>query len=1727
MKKNYFILSHWSKLSLLCSMILLVMLVPQNMEAQFGQGQTPAQVAGTPTVTAIANGNWTDASTWNTPNLPGTNARVRIPSQYTVTVNSVVTTEHKSINVEGTLRFATNVNTELRAEYVHSAMGSVIEIGTAASPIAPNVTASFVVADLGGGGSADWWRYAPGLVLMGKVDMHGEQKTTWMELNQGITAGATSMTLAQTPLNWKVGDKLVIAATTSQNFTSDDVVTIQTINGNNVTFTPATQYAHQPPSQAPNLKVHVANYTRNVKFTSANPSVTAKRRGHVMFMHNADVRMRYVEMNQMGRTDKTQPVNDFQGFVIGDINQVNRAFLPGDPGSPELLPSENVWGPNTNPRGRYSVHFHRSLENETATDVNSIPKAVVEGVTVFDDPGWGYVNHSSNVDFINNASYAVVGGAFNTEAGDELGSFVGNIALRTWNTSDPFGNPLAGEADLNLREGGMDFAFQGDAYWFHSHGVTIRNNIAAGVSGHSYVFWPEGLIELGKGQRRGNVNWHLSSAQRALVGAPSSHPEPDFNNIPWQFDCWLIPAKPFENNTAYSASKGVSLFYGHSRFLNNFEGPGEAIAAGVPAGTPGLFNHVPETFRQTLEIKIDGTKIWNIRNSGISSQYASHVTISNNEVYGYDTPPTLAGRPIEGIDLDHWRNSDNWLIEGNTIRGFTNGAIGLTPPTNATSVVVRNNIYDNPGTDIRISSRTYKGEADGLAEEGIGNPKAFPGWPGMVTMSNNQRVMTLTNENFISTSANNIVMRASLSNDFVVDAEDGFAVSGQPRNPYSFLYRDEITLNFGEFSNSRLYFNEQAGSYTPITNQNERWDAEEVEPGGTAEYVIPNAWRNKTNNQLLSVNLTYEGSTTQNHSFGGEIMPAGANTHPQITGGQATNIVVDPCAGVTPPAPTNVTATNNNCISVDLSWTASNCATSYRVQRRVDGGTWSTLNANLAATNYTDNSPASGDNEYRVRAQNSAGNSSDELVTGAVSCGIPTQYTLTTNTNGSGSISLNPSGGTYNDGTVVTATATPASGYQFDNWSGSSTSTSSSVDITMDANKSLTANFSLIPPPAGLTAESGSISGISTSGYTAVSLTKSFTNPVVVATPVLPSTGTASVVTRVRNVTGNSFEVKVQNPSGSAVSGIEVKYLIVEAGTYTLASDGVKMEAKTVTSSVTARKNGWTLETETYNQSYTSPVVLGQIMTANDANWSVFYATSSSRTSPPSASALRAGKHVGEDSNTSRANETVGLIIVEAGSGIVDDISFQAGVGSDIVRGPGNSASGYSYSHSVSDATGAILSASGMDGGDGGFPVLLGASSISGSNIAMTFDEDQIGDSERNHTTEQVAYMVFNGGSTPPVQYTLTTSTDGNGSVTAGGTYNAGTVVQISPTPNAGYVFSNWSGDASGASVPLSVTMDANKNIVANFTQSPPTQYILTTNTNGSGSISLNPSGGTYNDGTVVTATATPASGYQFDNWSGASTSTSSSVDITMDANKSLTANFSQVQTYQWNMVDNADASISYNGSWASFTGISGCVAGTHNESSSSGASASLTFTGTQVRIYIFGESGDGGNANVLIDGNQVGTIDFTAFSGCNQLAFTSATLSAGSHTVQIQRTSGFVFLDGIEFFGPGGGSSSSKASKSKDVVLNDNDNNKVIISMYPNPVEDDYVNIGFIRGIEGNNAKLNIYDMAGRQLVSEAINNIQNNKTHQVDISNLQSGNYLLIVKHSRGTKSFQMIKK
>jgi len=121
-------------------------------------------------------------------------------------------------------------------------------------------------------------------------------------------------------------------------------------------------------------------------------------------------------------------------------------------------------------------------------------------------------------------------------------------------------------------------------------------------------------------------------------------------------------------------------------------------------------------------------------------------------------------------------------------------------------------------------------------------------------------------------------------------------------------------------------------------------------------------------------------------------------------------------------------------------------------------------------------------------------------------------------------------------------------------------------------------------------------------------------------------------------------------------------------------------------------------------------------------------------------------------------------------------------------------------------------------------------------------------------------------------------------------TYNSGASVKLTATANPGYTFSSWSGDATGISNPLTVTMNGNKNITANFTSNA-SNFTLNITAVG-GSVSRNPNQLTFPNGTNVVLTPTANVGYTFDSWGGDASGSVSPLTLNMNSNKNITANF-------------------------------------------------------------------------------------------------------------------------------------------------------------------------------------------------------------------------------------------
>jgi hypothetical protein len=157
-------------------------------------------------------------------------------------------------------------------------------------------------------------------------------------------------------------------------------------------------------------------------------------------------------------------------------------------------------------------------------------------------------------------------------------------------------------------------------------------------------------------------------------------------------------------------------------------------------------------------------------------------------------------------------------------------------------------------------------------------------------------------------------------------------------------------------------------------------------------------------------------------------------------------------------------------------------------------------------------------------------------------------------------------------------------------------------------------------------------------------------------------------------------------------------------------------------------------------------------------------------------------------------------------------------------------------------------------------------------------------------------------------QYELVMSVypSGAGSTNPSGTtwYNAGTQVQISASPNAGYIFVSWSGvgtiSYSGSNNPATVTMNSPINETANF------EIEVTVQNTFGGSASASYNGQTFQSntsffvtyGSQVTFTASANQGYFFDTWTGTVQSSSASLTLIITSPTTETAEFGYYITF-------------------------------------------------------------------------------------------------------------------------------------------------------------------------------------------------------------------------------------
>lgn len=291
-------------------------------------------------------------------------------------------------------------------------------------------------------------------------------------------------------------------------------------------------------------------------------------------------------------------------------------------------------------------------------------------------------------------------------------------------------------------------------------------------------------------------------------------------------------------------------------------------------------------------------------------------------------------------------------------------------------------------------------------------------------------------------------------------------------------------------------------------------------------------------------------------------------------------------------------------------------------------------------------------------------------------------------------------------------------------------------------------------------------------GFTpqSVTLENTYTSAVPICTYNLPSIAIAPSVPRISNITATSFDLSIQVMPNTdpGVTG-DVHCIIAEEGVNTL-PDGRQVQA------ITQLVNGVSgLSTSdpsflgnTVNISgqvasgFTSPIALGAVISSNDSRAVAFHGNDcESRANHPFqanvADGICVGYHIGQQADDPvYAAETVGVIIVDEGSGTVGVFDYVIERGADFIDGVSNNGESYTV---AGDFEIGVATQAGEDGGQGGWAVLFGNDPLSNNQLSLAIEEETVaGDTSRTHTREVVDYWIFD--LLPPPQLAATKTVD-------------------------------------------------------------------------------------------------------------------------------------------------------------------------------------------------------------------------------------------------------------------------------------------------------------------------------------------------------------------------------
>ncbi|PYJ80444.1 MAG: hypothetical protein DME22_24115, partial [Verrucomicrobia bacterium] len=375
------------------------------------------------------------------------------------------------------------------------------------------------------------------------------------------------------------------------------------------------------------------------------------------------------------------------------------------------------------------------------------------------------------------------------------------------------------------------------------------------------------------------------------------------------------------------------------------------------------------------------------------------------------------------------------------------------------------------------------------------------------------------------------------------------------------------------------------------------------------------------------------------------------------------------------------------------------------------------------------------------------------------------QWRLNTIAGVGGTITRNPDLAKYANGATVTVTAAPNAGFAFSGWSGDATGTTNPTTITMTGNKTITANFQSVPVAKALAHWKFD----ETSGTTAHDSAGSYDGTL--------SSGGASFVPG--GISGGALSLSKTNNGFVNMGDV----LRLGSGDFSVVA-WVKMNPGDTAPSMVLGKqqagfpNGYLVEIN-QNGGYAQPNKVyfydsdypGQEVTSttsvNDGNWHQIVGVY----------VAGANKYIYVDGAPAEASNASRPLVVDDAKFVIGGLDY-GGIPGGKFTGLIDDAQVYNYA-------------------------------LAASEVDFLF---------HNPSQEIPPHELA------PGQWRLDIVAGAGGTITRNpdlAKYANGATVTVTAAPNSGFAFAGWSGDATGTTNPITITMTGNKTVTASFAEIP------------------------------------------------------------------------------------------------------------------------------------------------------------------------------------------------------------------------------------------------------------------------------------------------------------------